>query len=136
MRTWSFGFTPSKTILHTLQPLCLRLFPCPCTSSIQKCGSYHCIKHLNFCLNKTQNCSEICRLSNAIQACYIRIIEISSSYWSFWPTKIMYMLELWDMSWKPFVVIDWVSLMCLLHLIMLVSVTVCLLVAMHQRMNC
>ena len=42
--------TSSNTVMHTLQPLCLRLLPCPCTSFIQKCGACHCIKHLNLCL--------------------------------------------------------------------------------------
>ena len=41
--------TSSKTILHTLQPLRLRLLPCPCARSVQECGGYHCIEHLNFC---------------------------------------------------------------------------------------
>ena len=41
--------TSSKTVLHTLQPLRLRLLHRPCASSVQECEGYHCIEHLNFC---------------------------------------------------------------------------------------
>ena len=41
--------TSSKAILYILQPLGLRLLPCPCARSVQECGGYHCIEHLNFC---------------------------------------------------------------------------------------